>query len=265
MPTWVIWSAYFLPEDPQQRLLPHVTGANARAYVGGKEALRYMRADLAKATGSSDFIYVANWWCDVDFPIVDGDPSSTLSTMLSNAASAGVQVRAMLWASLDPPAAPIDWLSALFPLGYAEYEAARWLFKKIIDLYTSNRAYNTKATTFINSLAPRGDTWAILDNRHRIFGSHHQKLLVLGIQGRIVAHLGGVEFNADRLHSIPNHPGTPLFDTSVRLEGNAAWLALRTFVERWQAHPDTQSKKRPALRGPLSPLRPHLGARLLSR
>jgi phosphatidylserine/phosphatidylglycerophosphate/cardiolipin synthase-like enzyme len=71
---------------------------------------------------------------------------------------------------------------------------------------------------------------------------------VLGLGGKLVAYVGGVEYNEDRLRTISGQPGTPLFDTSVRLEGAGAWVASETFVQRWKAHPDNQPDPRPALR-----------------
>ena len=253
---------YFLPGDKDQRLEPRVLGEKATPYVGGADVLAHMRTDIAAATGSKDFIYLSNWYCDIDLELVPGDHNSTLSSMLFKAAGAGVQVRGMFWPGIDPPSfiEVLKMHPSLFAIGaagYAAYEMLRALIKKIFDSYASNRAINTATTNYINGLEylnrigalPAGDCGAILDNRHRIFGSHHQKLLVLGIGGKLVAYVGGVEPNADRLQAVAGSPGTPLFDTSVRLEGAGAWLALDSFVRRWKAHPDNQPDARPALRG----------------
>ena len=64
------------------------------------------------------------------------------------------------------------------------------------------------------------------------------KVLLIRNGSSLIAYVGGVEFNSDRLNSVTGKPGTPLFDISVRLQDAGAWLALDTFVNRWQAHPD---------------------------
>jgi PLD-like domain len=218
---------YFLPEDVTQHLLPPQLGGKATPLVGGDAVFVAMQADIARATGPNDFIYLSNWYCDVDLQLVPGDATTTLRSMFN--AAAKVQVRGMFWAGSDPPHSPPiarepgPWLLS--------YEALRGY-----DMaHTPNRTANTAAVECISSL--KGDGAAILDNRHRAFGMHHQKLLVLGIDGNLIAYVGGVDFSPDRLFSVPLKPGTPLFDISVRLEGAGAWPALDTFVRRWQAHP----------------------------
>jgi phosphatidylserine/phosphatidylglycerophosphate/cardiolipin synthase-like enzyme len=51
-------------------------------------------------------------------------------------------------------------------------------------------------------------------------------------------------------------PGSPLFDVSVRHEDAAAWLVLRTFIQRWDLHPDSSGLP---LRGGSLPVPTHSG------
>jgi phosphatidylserine/phosphatidylglycerophosphate/cardiolipin synthase-like enzyme len=74
--------------------------------------------------------------------------------------------------------------------------------------------------------------------------------------GKLIAYVGGIEANVDRVLSVPGEPGSPLFDISVRLENVAAWLVLQTFNMRWSRHPDRSG---PALRGEAEPAPPHTG------
>jgi phosphatidylserine/phosphatidylglycerophosphate/cardiolipin synthase-like enzyme len=102
----------------------------------------------------------------------------------------------------------------------------------------TNRSINEPAVKFINGLAAKGfDAAAVLDDRHLPMGSHHQKVLVVRAGGKLIAYVGGIEANVDRLHWVYGELGSPLFDASVRLEDAGAWLVLNTFVERWYSHP----------------------------
>jgi hypothetical protein len=60
---------------------------------------------------------------------------------------------------------------------------------------------NKPAVQFINTdLLNRGfDAAAILDNRTLDYGSHHQKVIIVGVRGKLIAYVGGIEVNRDRL------------------------------------------------------------------
>jgi phosphatidylserine/phosphatidylglycerophosphate/cardiolipin synthase-like enzyme len=234
---------FFLPRDQTQHLLSYQSGAGATALIGGEVALAAMQADIARARGGNDFIYICNWHCDVDLPLVPGKDSTTLRRMLRAAAAAKVQIRAMFWAGSDPASSP---MITLWPVARILAGVA---IRGYYEAHKPNFRTNAAAAQCINGF--KGDVAAILDNQHRSFGMHHQKILVLGIDGNLIAYVGGVDFNPDRLFSIPSSPGTPLFDISVRLEGAAAHLALDTFVRRWQAHP---ARSGAPLRGSSSPM-----------
>ncbi len=95
------------------------------------------------------------------------------------------------------------------------------------------------SVAFINSLPHSG---AILDDRHLIAGSHHQKVLIVRRGNQLlVAWTGGVDINPDRLHEKGVNgsfaTGSPLFDVQVRIEGAGAVDLLETFVDRWSRHP----------------------------
>jgi phosphatidylserine/phosphatidylglycerophosphate/cardiolipin synthase-like enzyme len=238
---------YFLPEDVTQHLLPHQLGVKATPFVGGDAALAAMQADIASARGEDDFIYLLNWYCDVDLELIPGSATTTLRAMLS-AAAANVQIRAMFWAGAGPPVTAPGTKPVILT-----YEAILNHFKAIV----TNRSVNTRAAQCIWGLP--GDAAAILDDRHTALGVHHQKVLVLGVGGNLIAYVGGLDFSPNRLFNIPSNPGTPLFDISVRLEGAGAWPALDTFVRRWQAHP---AQSGAPLRGASVPIPPPAGGSL---
>jgi phosphatidylserine/phosphatidylglycerophosphate/cardiolipin synthase-like enzyme len=162
-------------------------------------------------------------------PLSPPDPNSTLTVLLGNAVRAGVQVRGMFWAGIMVPSLPAA--PALVP------------GELLRDYLTENQAprvFNVEAVNAINAMgAPGVDAAAILDSEHAFAASHHQKILVLGIAGQLIAYNGGIDFSADQLPPPDaTAPGTPVFDVAVRLEDGGAWLALNTFKTRWNAHPN---------------------------
>ena len=102
---------------------------------------------------------------------------------------------------------------------------------------------NKEQNKFINGLAYGG---SILDNKTRLAGSHHQKVLILydgadGVVDPLVAFCGGIDFNRDRLYANgvngSAQVGAPDHDVHCMVQGPAAWDLLRIFVNRWNDHP----------------------------
>lgn len=98
---------------------------------------------------------------------------------------------------------------------------------------------NQESTAFVNALP---HSRAVLDGRHMMAGSHHQKVLIVRHGDTLVAWCGGIDINPDRLHEKgvngSHATGSPLFDVHVRVEGAAAVDLVETFAERWTRHPD---------------------------
>ena len=78
---------------------------------------------------------------------------------------------------------------------------------------------------------------AIHDDRHLNFGSHHQKLLVVGGASGLIAFVGGVDVNPDRVETVKAGAGEPLHDVHCRIAGPAAGDLLNVFTARWNDHP----------------------------
>jgi phosphatidylserine/phosphatidylglycerophosphate/cardiolipin synthase-like enzyme len=242
---------YFQPEDDALFLQRPMRGTVATALIGGAAVLSAMRADIAAANGATDFIYIASWHCNIDLQLVSGDSTSTLRSLLASRAAAGVQLRAMLWAGDPVPAPPT--IVRLAP----PQISVPWQLAKDYARTKTSRVVNEPAVNFINGLAGSGlDTAAILDDRHLPSGSHHQKIVVVKAGGKLIAYVGGIEANVDRLSSVPGESGSPLFDASVRLEDAGAWLVLRSFILRWDIHPAALGSP---LRGGSMPVPPHSG------
>jgi len=206
--------------------------------------------DLRATRESFQFVYFAGWWSDLRLPM--GDPKAspkppTLEAVLT-ALSAGLPV---------PP--PPDQSSA--PQDEHRYGpeicCMLWQHKAQSDYSAFPAlvlpdslfgapilaAINTATVKTVNYL--RGSNSGILDKRHAFAGSHHQKFIVMLTNEGLVAYLGSSDFNTDRLYpagdpDAPSPPGkgSPLNDVNVRLTGPAAVDVLKTFVDRWRAHPD---------------------------
>lgn len=236
IPTSTGLNRYFQPENLFVQRRAPVFQTKVTPFIGGPDALPAMAKDIAGATHPGDFIYLLNWFCDINLQLVTGDPNTTLLKMLTDAAGTrdkpGAQLRAMFWGTQSVT------IGVAIPLEPSQNAPA-------LDIPLSpipNFQINTDATNFIEGLATTSgaDAAAIFDTRYRRYGSHHQKVLVVRNQGKLVAYVGGIEYKADRLspEAVSGIKGSPLFDVSVRLEDDAAWLALDTFVQRWQAHPN---------------------------
>jgi hypothetical protein len=78
--------------------------------VDGTEAFPEMQAAIRTATGPDHFIYMLNWFCDVDFDLETGEHrepgapkpngtrvGNTLRELLLGASDGGVTIRAMFW------------------------------------------------------------------------------------------------------------------------------------------------------------------------
>ncbi len=159
---------------------------------------------LTSIRGEKSYIYLLNWWIDDTFPLVSNFPSTTLSNLLHKASDSRVEIRGMFWNQVDP------------------------------------RHRNQRQVDNINSLAYGS---AILDNKVRSFGSHHQKILIIydAAIHELVAFCGGIDFNRDRVYpegtNGSSQPGAPDHDVHCMFVGPAAWDLLQIFRKRWDDHP----------------------------
>ena len=184
------------------------------------ETFTSMVRAIRTATAQGHYIYLANWFVDLRFPLGGTIHSPALGSLLKAACDSKVQVRALFW--------------------------------------DARGTQNTPETEEVDGLCPRGTRGAaILDNRTLNLGSHHQKLLIVNGDEGLIAFCGGLDFNPDRrderglrFNAGGDTDGAPLHDVHCRVTGPAAWDLLQIFVDRWKDHPESKAKdKRGALLG----------------
>ncbi len=200
--------------------LPRFSAGNiVEPLVDGIPAFKEIVAGLRTLQRASDYVLLTGWSMHHDFDLSPNDPndpdsprpnSTKLISLLQSAAAQGASVRAMPWKQKDP--------KERFPI---------------------NRTTNAiNALTFPN---PGGDIrvgFAIKDGQHPVAGSHHQKATVIsGIDG-VLAFVGGVDMNPDRLDDHTHTAVAPYHDIHSKVRGPAILDLHKNFVERWNNHPD---------------------------
>lgn len=214
----------------QQALRFGLAGNTVQPLIDGPDTFAAIQRAIESATTAEHYIYLLGWWCDPWVHLTGA--GSSLLDLLQRAGNHGVQTRILLWAP-----------SRLFP---------------------THVAVNMEAVAALNRLP---NCHAQLDEGGGALSakSHHQKLLVVRGREGLVALGGGVDVNADRLHTLPPPPGTyrsdrpsslgwssssgsgsggggsggasgdPLHDVHARVTGPGALPLLRIFLRRWWA------------------------------
>jgi phosphatidylserine/phosphatidylglycerophosphate/cardiolipin synthase-like enzyme len=216
--------------------MPPVRQDNEVKYlIDGREAFQEMVDAIESATDSEKhFIYFLNWWFDDSFDLPKRDnQSTTLRQLLSLASdSRGVMVRAMLWDQLRSHQNDTE-------------------FANINSLFNGAAILDDRGSGYI-------PVPFIGDIPYHV-GSQHQKVLCVNGENGLIAFCGGIDFNADRIQwkgeLIKNHKqiqdGAPMHDVHCRIRGPATSDLLKTFVQRWNDHPDgikhNQSSKGPLI------------------
>ncbi|WP_439937990.1 phospholipase D family protein [Nocardia sp. N13] len=166
--------------------------------------------ELVGATEAGDRIFFTDWRGDADERLTEGGP--TVAELLRAAAARDVEVRALMWRSHPGPL---------------------------------NSEENGHLGRIINECGGE----ALLDERVRRGGSHHQKLLVVRRKGRPeddVAFVGGIDLSHGRRDDA-SHAGDPQapplddrygdtppwHDAMAEIRGPAVAHVLDTFTERW--------------------------------
>jgi phosphatidylserine/phosphatidylglycerophosphate/cardiolipin synthase-like enzyme len=203
-----------LPEDAPLRAWS--PGNSVRALVHGAEYFRRLHGELCRLE-HGDRVFFTDWCGDADEQLLpDGAP---VGEVLCDLVTKGVEVRGLLWRS----------------------HSERLRF---------NAAENQRFGREINDAGGE----VLLDQRVRLFSSHHQKLFVVQHRGRAdedVAFVGGIDLAHGRRDD-ERHEGdpqqlpmdrryrgrAPWHDAALELRGPIVGDLLRSFIERWDdPHP----------------------------
>lgn len=234
----------WLPPDPSNLIPEPRVGNDVTLFYDDRKLFAAMLADLWTATRKEDFVYMTNWWCDVDVPLGDPKerpPPPLLRTVLERitrptsdnppipalfpGVEPGAQVCAMFWHHKQQP-------SLGDALGFPASIFGGSFLSRV----------NGEARDTINALSAR--CRAILDTDHAAFGSHHQKILLIRNASGLIAYVGSADFNVDRIATAGDGPfrnptsgkNNPQHDVQARLVGQAAQDVLEIFVQRWKRH-----------------------------
>jgi phosphatidylserine/phosphatidylglycerophosphate/cardiolipin synthase-like enzyme len=220
------------PADRWRSVLRIGLGGNSvQPLIDGPSSFVAIQRAIETARTDAHFIYLLAWWCD---PWVNlTGPGTSLLDLLSKAGRQGVQIRGLLW---DPPRL----------------------------VYPTHQRLHAEAVAALNRIP---NCHVQLDDAG-LTKSHHQKLvLVRGTEG-LAALCGGVDINADRIHTLPPPrsavradrttglgwvggsggsasgaagAGEPLHDVHARLTGPTALPLQRVFLRRWWARSGDRS------------------------
>ncbi len=218
--------------NPACRLPAWCTGNAVTALVNGATYFDRLATEVASLR-AGDHLFFTDWRGDADERLRDAGP--TLAELFGDAARRGVVVKGLMWRSHSDA------------LAYSE-EQNRQLGDEVSDA--------------------GGEV--LLDQRIRMAGSHHQKLVVLRCPDdpdRDVAFVGGIDLCHSRRDDASHHgdpqavPMSPPYgkhppwhDVQLEVHGPAVGLLDQVFRERWDdPHPlDLRTpiaRVRDALRG----------------
>ena len=237
--------------DEGEGMPPVLPGNDVKYLIDGEHAFREMTEAMLAANAPGDFIYIINWFCDVDFPLIRnveaGQTAHTLRDIIDRADGAGVMIRALLWKEPD---------SSQNSSAVSFFNSAETREKDGEDAAARPPLLNAAAIH-----DDRGDKplslagIRILGSIPRALGAQHQKVLCVFAGGRLVSFCGGIDFKQDRIAipapspregllpkvgddgDAPAGEGEPLHDVHCRVTGPAALELVRLFAEKWNDHP----------------------------
>jgi phosphatidylserine/phosphatidylglycerophosphate/cardiolipin synthase-like enzyme len=190
---------------------PATTGNAVRPLVHGAHYFARL-VDAVEQTAEGDEICFTDWRGDGDQLLREGGP--TVGELFGSAARRGAQVRALLWRS-----------------------------------HSDRASFSAQQNAQLDLELNRAGACALLDERVRRGGSHHQKLVVIRYRDRPaedVAFVGGIDLSHSRRDD-EQHGGDPQrqpmdgrygdrppwHDAMLEVHGPAVTDLHRTFVERW--------------------------------
>jgi phosphatidylserine/phosphatidylglycerophosphate/cardiolipin synthase-like enzyme len=191
------------------------TGNKVETLVHGATYFRRL-LEAIRELGEGDQLYFTDWRGDPDQHLTD-DPDSEIGAVLAAAAGRGVMVKGLLWRS-----------------------------------HMDRLGFSAKENRHLGQLVNSAGGEVLLDQRVRLGGSHHQKLIVIrhaGTTERDVAFVGGIDLchsrrddaghEGDRQHQTmaPIYGRRPPWhDAQLAVHGPAVGDLEYCFRERWDDH-----------------------------
>ena len=188
------------------------TGNSVETLVHGATYFSRLLKEIGEL-GAGDQLFFTDWRSDPDQRLGDG-PETEVGAVLSAAARRGVSVKALLWRS-----------------------------------HSDRLGFSAKENRHLGVVVNAAGGEILLDQRVRLGGSHHQKLVVIrrgGGTAADVAFVGGIDLchsRRDDAHHLgdpqsqpmaPRYGRTPPWhDVQVAIEGPAVGDLDFTFRERW--------------------------------
>lgn len=197
--------------NPASRLPAHCEGNLVEPLVHGATYFDALATEV-ETLGDGDHLFFTDWRGDPDELMRDGGP--TIRELFSAAAERGVVVKGLVWRS-----------------------------------HLDKFAYSEEENQHLGEAIERAGGEVLLDQRVRVGGSHHQKLVVIRRPGdpqRDVAFAGGIDLCHSRRDDAEHrgdrqamqmskrygeHP--PWHDVQLRLRGPVVGALDATFRERW--------------------------------
>lgn len=195
-----------------ERERPWTAGNLVVPHVHGADYFARL-VEVVGATVAGDRIFFTDWRSDSDEQLCEDGP--TIGDLMAGAARRGVEVRGLLWRS-----------------------------------HSDKARFNAQENRHLGAVINEAGGEALLDERVRRGGSHHQKLLVVLRQGRPhedVAFVGGIDPAHGRRDDAEHlgdpqpapldkryGPNPPWHDATLEIRGPAISQVLDVFSERWQ-------------------------------
>ena len=197
--------------NPASNLPAWCEGNRAEPLIHGSTYFDHLVTEV-EALGRGDYLFFTDWRGDPDEKLRDGGPR--IAELFCKAAERGVVVKGLMWRS-----------------------------------HLDKFAYSEEENQHLGDAIERAGGEVLLDQRVRIGGSHHQKLVVIrhaGAPGRDVAFAGGIDLCHSRRDDASHrgdrqavrmskrygqHP--PWHDVQLRVQGPVVGALDTTFRERW--------------------------------
>jgi hypothetical protein len=194
---------------PGNELERYTEGNIVTPLIDGIPMFAQLVADLRELDDSTpphgrypdNFALFADWFMDDGFPLVPGDPSTTLKALLAKGVASAHKliVRALVWWVKDTGA--------------------------VLDIATLDKT-NAHYTEAVGVDFPLNDAIAF-----------HWKSSVIRNRHGTFAYVGGIDINPNRLDDSDHGPGRSHYhDVHCRIQGPAVADVIGAFIARWFIH-----------------------------